>query len=912
MAYGNLPGAALLDSAAMSLAPGSRLGPYEIVSSLGAGGMGEVWRARDTRLGRDVAVKVLAAHLSAEPEVRARFEREARAISALNHPHVCVLHDVGRDGDTDYLVMELVEGETLAKRLKRGPLPLADVLRIGTQIADALDRAHRAGIVHRDLKPGNVMLAKSGAKLMDFGLARAHGDGAGPLRSGSSDLSISPTMSRPLTAEGSIVGTFQYMAPEQLEGGEADARSDVWSFGCLLYEMLTGKPAFEGRSAASLISAIMKEEPPPIASSRPGVAPGELPPPELERLVRRCLAKDADERWQSAADLKHELQWLGSDSVSGSRAATVSTPVAPARPPRAWASGWIVGAVGLLVAAASLIVPRLRPPTAGVDAVLRLQIDEIPGMQLLTPAEAALSDDATRIAFAAVDSNGTGQLYVRDLASTEVRLVPGVVGARLPFWSPDGRWLAYFAGGNLCKIPIEGGAPVILCAAPDARGGAWSPRGVIVFAPRAEGALQRVSAEGGTPRDVTELDRAAGVRSQRYPAFLPDGRHFLYTGVRGHAPHPWYVGDIDGGPSRRIGEGATAPVWSPTGNVLWCDNWRILARPFDPGSARLSGEPRLLVNDVFTDNFGYPNVTAAGRLLFVQRFQNGPVHLDWAPRDGGAEVPATSLAIPALTNVSVSHDGRQVVYDSRQNGVMDLWLQALSGGPPVRLTSEPGFKAQVAWSADDRRVLYSRASGSGGYEVRVLDLETGADTLCVRPQGTFAFANEWLSDGSALLSCTDSTGNWDTYVATTDGSGAMRCWRHTRRDEIGAFLSHDGRWIVLLEQEDGNSQIAIEAWPGPGPRVVLSTRAYAGGALAPSGNEIDMVDNSGAVDAIPIVWGPPVRFGTPHRIAREPAGFTVIGFSENPRGLLIARRSAEGRVSTLEGIANWPRLLEHP
>src|SRR6186713_159494 len=304
----------------MTLNAGTKLGPYEILSPLGAGGMGEVYRAKDTRLGREVAIKVLPQHLSSNPEVRARFEREAKTVSALNHPYICVLYDVGREGSTDYLVMELIEGETLAHRVAKGPLPVADVLKIGAQIADALDRAHRAGVVHRDLKPGNVMLTRSGAKLMDFGLARA--TGLAGARSGSDVAAItqSPTVAQPLTAEGSIVGTFQYMAPEQLEGREIDPRTDIWSLGCVLYEMATGKRAFEGATQASLISSIMRDEPRAMSVIAP------MSPPSLERLVRQCLAKDADDRWQTAGDLRRELQWIASGSSVASAAVTGTEP----------------------------------------------------------------------------------------------------------------------------------------------------------------------------------------------------------------------------------------------------------------------------------------------------------------------------------------------------------------------------------------------------------------------------------------------------------------------------------------------------------------------------------------------------------------------------------------------------------
>ena len=895
----------------MPLAPGSRLGPYEIVSSLGAGGMGEVWRARDTRLGREVAVKVLATRLNAQPEVRARFEREARAISSLSHPHICVLHDVGREGDTDYLVMELIEGETLARRLKRGPLPLAEVLRVGAQIADALDRAHRAGIVHRDLKPGNVMLAKSGAKLMDFGLARAHGDGAGPLRSGSSDLSISPTMSRPLTAEGSIVGTFQYMAPEQLEGREADARSDVWSFGCLLYEMTTGRPAFEGRSAASLISAIMKEEPPSLASASSG-ASAEVPPPQLDHLVRRCLAKDPDARWQSATDLKHELEWIASGSASGGAAATApSLTGAPTTRGRRPPIGALAGIAGMVVAAAALFL-RLGPDRHA-EPVLRFDIGEPRGLHMSAPAEAALSRDGTRLVFVGEDSSGTGQLFLRDVGSTEIHAIPGVRGAHLPFWSPDGRWIGFFSGGNLHKVPVDGGAPVTLCPAPDARGGAWSPSGVIVFAPFAEGPLHRVSADGGESRAITTIDRAAGERSHRYPCLLPDGRHFLYIGVKSSTPHRWMMGDLEGGRARMIGEGKTAPVWSSAGYVLWNDDKRIVARRFSPASGKLEDEPRFVADEAFRDNFGYPNVTVAGDgLVLSQEYRSGEVRLFWSD-PAGHVTPAYPNAFPVEAEISLSHDARRAVYDLETNGAYDLWMQDLAGGPPARLTTDGALKANVTWSPDDRRFFYSRSTLQSGYEVRLLDLTTGADSLFFRPTGVFAFATSWSRDGrTALITATDTTGHYDVWIAPTDGSVPPRRWQATPQDEVTAFFSPDERSIVTVESWKGQGQVAVSAYPGPGPRTQVSAEHGLVAQLSPDGRAVILEAAGGMVEWIPIEWGPPARFGVPRALAPEDPTVILPGIYWPGHGQLIARRDPETRSSALEGVAHWTRLLEKP
>ncbi|NIV50262.1 MAG: protein kinase, partial [Gammaproteobacteria bacterium] len=483
----------------MSLDPGTRLGPYEIVAPLGAGGMGEVYRARDTRLDRDVAVKVLPQHLSANPEVRARFEREAKTVSSLNHPHICTLYDVGREGDTDYLVMELIEGETLAERLAKGALPVAEVLKLGGQIADALERAHRAGVVHRDLKPGNVMLTKSGAKLMDFGLARA----TGMAGSGSgSDVAMptathSPTMAAPLTAEGTILGTFQYMAPEQLEGSEADARSDLWALGCVLYEMATGRRAFEGKSQASLITSIMSAAPAPLSQ----VAP--MSPPGLERLVQACLAKDPADRLQSAHDIRMQLAWL----AEGGSQAGVPAPVATRRRSRARlavtlaAVGWLVAIVVAAIAWTSRTAPVEQAPFFASVSIPPSDTF----VALFSGGPIALSPDGTRLA-TVVRRSGERVISIYDFGTGNTSVLESTQEANFPFWSPDSRWIGFFADGKLRKVEARGGPSQPVANASSGRGGTWSPDGVIVFAPDIFGPLMKVSENGGPATAVTETE----------------------------------------------------------------------------------------------------------------------------------------------------------------------------------------------------------------------------------------------------------------------------------------------------------------------------------------------------------------------------------------------------------------------
>ncbi|MGD0509352.1 MAG: protein kinase, partial [Terriglobales bacterium] len=494
----------------MTLASGTKLGPYEIQSPLGAGGMGEVYRARDTRLERDVAVKVLPANLSSAPSLRIRLEREAKAVSKLSHPHICTLHDIGHQDGVDFLVMELVEGETLERRLVKGPLPPEQSVRFAAQIADALAKAHKCGITHRDLKPSNIMLTKNGTKLMDFGLAKQAGPA--PL---SAALPEMTTEQSKLTGEGMIVGTFQYMAPEQLEGKEADERTDIFGLGEVIYEMATGKPAFSGKSRASLIAAILTAEPQPMTRLQP------LTPPALERVVKKCLAKDPDERWQSASDLASELNWIiegGSQATEGGRVPTGR---------RRWdRAGWLLAATFFLLMIAAGVAlwnasnQRSRPMYFHASV-------PFPANDL------ALSPDGRMLAIIAYSAQANNNvLWTYEIGGRRTSALDGTQGASYPFWSPDGKFIGFFADGKLKKVEVSGGRPQVLCDAPNARGGSWNQDGVIVFTPDAASAgLFRVSSSGGSPVAITKLDASRSETSHRWPVFLPDGKHFLYLGA---------------------------------------------------------------------------------------------------------------------------------------------------------------------------------------------------------------------------------------------------------------------------------------------------------------------------------------------------------------------------------------------
>src|SRR5437867_6624632 len=504
----------------MAITAGTRLGPYEVLAPLGAGGMGEVWKARDTRLDRSVAIKVLPAEFAENAQLKLRFEREAKTISQLNHPNICTLYDVGFLGGgpppsaadaaegrgapqsgVPYLVMELLDGESLADRLTKGPLPIEQVLRYGIEIAEALEKAHKAGVVHRDLKPGNIMLTKAGAKLLDFGLAKPasvfNADGA--------------TQHKPLTQEGTIVGTFQYMAPEQIEGGEVDARTDIFALGAVLYEMATGKRAFEGKSKASLIASILTAEPQPITAVQP------MTPASFDRVIRTCLQKEPDDRWQSAHDVATELRWV-------SEAPSTTTP-RRARSLLVWSMAAILGVISIALAVALWRETQSARNEPAVRTLI-LPPENTTFDFLGAAAPPAVSPDGKRIVFGAVEPGKKRMLYVRPLDSLVAQQLIGTEGATFPFWSPDGRFIGFFVDNALKKLEVIGGAPVTLCSVIDGRGGSWSPDGQTIIFTGRFAPIYRVPSAGGTPSTVTTLEGRDV--THRFRQFLPVGHHFLF------------------------------------------------------------------------------------------------------------------------------------------------------------------------------------------------------------------------------------------------------------------------------------------------------------------------------------------------------------------------------------------------
>lgn len=791
----------------MSMANGTRLGPYEIVAPLGAGGMGEVYRARDTRLGREVAVKVLPQHLSANAEVRARFEREAKTVSGLNHPNICTLFDVGREGDTDFLVMELVEGETLAARLKTGPLPATDVLRIGNEITDALDKAHRAGIVHRDLKPANVMLTRTGAKLMDFGLARATGlpDTSG---SGASiaALTQSPTVAEPLTAEGTIIGTFQYMSPEQLEGQEADERSDLWALGCVLHEMATGRRAFDGKSQASLITAIMGSEPAPVSRLSPAM------PPELDQLVGACLVKDPADRIQSAHDVKLQLAWI----ADGSRMSRPKVVAARRRQRERW--GWILAVV--IAAAAGAILGPLVTRNGEHAAVTRTTIDAPAGARLeITGDEAgppALSPDGTMIVFSAVGGGSGKRLWLRKIDDLNARPLPGTDEASYPFWSPDSRSIAFFGPKQLKRLDLAQGSVITLSdSIAGARGGTWSRDGVILFAPGFMGGLYSVSATGGPRHPVTMLDSTTET-THRFPQFLPDGRHFIYLSASHQDPQgdhsAIYFGSMTGDTHDRLFASRSNAVYAQ-GFLLFVRDSTLMAQEFDAGSGTIKGAPRATREVVQLDRSTWnATVTATehGMLVYGLGGRVGNNRIGLFDRSGVRVRNLTPLG--NMLNIDLSPDDRRVAFEWQQAPMADIWILDVVTATKSRVTTDPDDETSPIWLPDGKRIAFAgrrsaryrifvkRADGAGTETEFLSDPIDDVWPIAASPDG------KWLAYGKGVASGTPTGSLWLTPLA---GGGASHLLIPETDGFQGARFSTDGKWIAFSANVSGRSEVYV-------------------------------------------------------------------------------------------------------
>ena len=855
----------------MPLVSGTRLGPYEIAEPLGAGGMGEVYRATDTRLGRSVALKILPGDWAQDSERKLRFEREARTVAGLNHPHICALYDVGSQDGIDFLVMEYLEGETLAELLARGPLPVEQALRLAIQVADALDQAHRHGVVHRDLKPGNIMVTRAGAKLLDFGLAR-------PIAAAIQAGDEGRTRTRALTTDGTILGTLEYMAPEQLEGKEPGARADIFAFGAVLYESLTGRRPFGNGSPAQILASILRSEPEPLSQVVPHV------PAALDRIVSRCLAKDPEQRWQTARDLGLELQWIERDPRRP-RAEPAAPPPRRATSARFHLYGAWLAAAACFAAAAVLGALLWRRPAAELPE-FRLSVVPPDGTMFTALFEGgapAFSPDGTRLAFVA-EAEGRRALWVRALDSTEPRQITGTAGASQPFWSPDGNAIAFFADRKLKRIDLAGGAPQTVCDAVEPRGGSWGRDDVILFAPDQRGPLYRVSALGGRPEPVIALGPDEG--SHRVPHFLPDGRRFVYlsSGSRGENRR-LYTASIDASAPKFLRAADSRAEFARSadgaGHLFFIWGGRLMAQRFDVEGIELGGDPvPVAARAGFAIGFNVGDFTVARTgLLAYRSVANLTTQLTWFDRKGKA---MGALGDPSLyRRPQLSPDGKRVAVErlDPESGAIDVWTLERIRGIASRITADPAYDGFPVWSPDGERLLF--VSERGGK----MNLYTRASTGAGADEEIFAsdqykIPTDWSRDGRFVL-----YGAVDLKTVKSDiwaldlGAGRKPTPIVTsdQFDEGQGQLSPSRRWIAYTSDETGQSEVYAQSFGPSGARpfkLQVSSNGGSGPRWRGDTREIFYMAPGGKLMSVPIREGKTLEAAAPEILfqVRMPAG----------------------------------------
>jgi Tol biopolymer transport system component len=888
----------------VTLAAGARLGSYEVTGPLGAGGMGEVYRARDTRLGRDVAIKALPAAFEQEPERLARFEREAKLLASLSHPNVGAIYGLEEANGHRYLVLEFVEGETLARRLTRGPLPLEEALEVCRQIAAAVEAAHESGIVHRDLKPGNVMITPSGGvKVLDFGLAKS---GAASGSSSDPSLSASPTMTYSATGAGVILGTAAYMSPEQARGKAVDKRTDIWSFGCVLYECLTGRQVFEGETVSDLIARILERDP----------DLGALPAPTPNRvreLLRRCLEKDGRRRLRDIGDAKIEIEDVLAVRSSGSARAAA----AAGRPGSVLGLAAFGAAVALVSVAATLLVPaafRRAPPARPT----RFPVLAPEAATLAADgAECSISPDGRTLAFVAVDSGGTALVWARPLESLTARPLPGTENGDLPFWSPDSRFVGFFADGKLKKVPVQGGAPEVLCDANNGRGGTWNASGVIVFCPAGEGPLYQVSASGGDPRPVTSLDSTRHETGHRFPCFLPDGRHFLFSVLPGRQGKlDIDVGSLDSPKRAHVLAATSGAVYAPPGDLIFERNLALAAQRFDARRLRLVGDPLSLGDVPAASNYTgarLASASATGTLAFLsgQILNTTPVWVDRSGRtQGTVHVPAGRY-----TGASLSPDGRRALL-VRENGPTesDLWMVELDRGVMTRFTYGPSQNTAAVWSPDASRIAFeSDRDGPFDFFVKPASGATAEEPL-LQSSAFFKHLGDWSRDGKIIVyQQLDARTGWDLWILPLEGDRTPRPYLRTPFNERFGSLSPDGKWMAYSSDESGRSEVYVQSFPAPGNKVQISTGGGFAGAWRSDGREILFAGPDGQTTmSADVTTAPEFRASAPRAINKLPSNLAGLAITPDFQRLLLLLPSGDAVPASVTIVLDWNAALRRP
>ena len=878
----------------MSLTAGEKLGSYEILSPLGAGGMGEVYRARDSQLGREVAIKVLPEEFTDHPQKLARFEREARLLAALNHPGIATLHGLEKVKGKPFLVMELVEGETLAERIARGPLPVDETLTLAQQIADALEAAHEKGVIHRDLKPANIKVDPEGqVKVLDFGLAKAFAD-EGP----EGELSQSPTLSRDATRAGVILGTAAYMSPEQAKGKTVDKRSDIFSFGIVLYEMLTGKRAFAGEDVSDVLAAIIRAEP-----DWKGV-PSDLDP-RIQSLLRRCLRKDRKTRLRDVGDVRNEIEAILAepDTAVPSKAAKARAPVL------AWALAGVL-------AVALLATLWILWPTAGApEPPVRFSVNLGAGDgQLFTGVGGTpvLSPDGKTLALVGQMPGGNTQLYIRPLDNLEATPLSGTEGAYLPFFSPDGRWLAFFTAGALKKVSVSGGAALTIAEAPSPRGGTWGPDDTIVSTPTGATGLYRVPASGGTPVELTELSE--GEQSHRFPRFLPNGKAVLFMiqaqgGTFDDATIEAVL--LDTGERKVLHRGGTYPRYASSGHLLYAREATLFAMPFDAERIEPTGEPTPVIEGVGATGIGEALFSVAddGSLVYVPGVgAAAESKLVWVDRQGVEQPVAETLR--AYLDPRLSPDGQRLAVAISDADGYETWLLELGRGTLTRLTFGEGLSMRPLWSPDGERVIFA-SNREGNWDIFSKPAD-GSGTAEQLTTGAYRIPTSISSDGKSIVfrQNSDPSGR-DIGMVRLEGESEPEMLLQTPFHEDTGMLSPDDRWLAYVSNESGREEIYARPFPGPGGKLQISTEGGTEPMWSRDGREL-FYRTGNKMMAIAIATEPELAPGRPtllfegRYLSGVSTGNPATGYDVAPDGRFVMIRADEASGPTqIHVVLNW-------
>jgi eukaryotic-like serine/threonine-protein kinase len=892
----------------MSLTPGTKLGPYEIIAPLGAGGMGEVFRARDARLGRDVAIKALPEIFATDPERLARFEREARLLASLNHPNVAGIHGIEEVGGHRYLVLEFVEGETLAERLTRGPLPVEEAMEVCRDIAAGVEAAHESGVIHRDLKPGNVIITPSGqVKVLDFGLATS---GGGSTTGSDVNLSHSPTMTTPATRAGVILGTAAYMSPEQARGKSVDRRTDIWSFGCVLYECLTGRQLHHGETVSDLIARILERE--PDWAALPANTPARV-----RELLKRCLRKDARERLRDIGDARLEL----SEAIAHPDSAAPAAAAAPVVKARASRLPWVIAALAVVAAVASFVMGRPAPRPVE-QKTMRLSMALPSDLTVSTESpDVTISPDGGTALISASDSSGTYHLYVRAMNALSTRMLPATDGAVIPFWSPDSKQIAFFADGNLKRMGINDDGAQVICPAPAPRGGDWGPGNVIVFAPSASGPLMQVPASGGTPTPATTLDKAAAETAHRFPQFLPDGKHFLYVALPGKDSNSaTRVGSLDAAPGPVILSAAGRATYAAPGYLLFNQNGSILAQPFDAGSLKLSGTPTVVrgLKDASGQYSGSPMLGVSRDGVLIQReVQQSNTRLELVDR-GGRSLRQLALPTGVYQQLRFSPDASRLAVTYRKPGEQDrVWLVDLARNITTRFAFDGNFDVEPVWTPDGARIIWGsdRADGRNLYWKN--SDGSGKEELLFDAPGLFNDPNSVVGGVLIFRSLSGET-NEDIWTVPLTGAREGKPLIQSRFNENDAMLSPDGRWMAYRSDESGRMEIYVTAFPSLDQRVQVSSDGATPGTTTTltmvrwrkDGRELYYIGPDGrSVMAVPVDAAEKFHAGAPKPLFKLPRETVDAEITPDGQTLVLSLPVQEGRRSIITLVMNWSQEL---